>query len=215
MNIPGNIISDKLKNVYFIIGGSCSGKSTASHHFSEKYGMYRYSTDDMRKTYYERAVIEYQPTLCRKIKDFYELSVGEALLYEADIAKEATPMIIADLIELSGKYKRIVCEGVYAVPIMLLIDYNKKIYLSASDEIIKRDFFNRPAQSRILENIMNRADITESEKENRINHRKDIACGVISKLDEFIKDDIKRYYRDDNSTIEDMLNNIEQHFELI
>jgi len=59
MNIPENIISQKLKDVYFIIGGSCSGKTTASKHLSEKYGIYRYSTDDMRKTYYERAVIEY------------------------------------------------------------------------------------------------------------------------------------------------------------
>jgi len=215
VNIPENIISHKLKNVYLIIGGSCSGKSTASHHISERYGMYRYSTDDMRKTYYERAVSEYQPTLCRKINDFYELSVNEALLYEADVAKEAACMIIADLIELSGKYERIVCEGVYAVPIIPLIDYNKKIYLSASDEIIKREFFNRLAQSRILENIMKRTDITELEKENRISHRKDIACGIISKLDEFTKNNIKRHYRDENKTIENMLNIIEQHFELI
>ena len=215
MNISENIISQKLKDIYFIIGGSCSGKSTAAKHLSEKYGMYLYSTDDMRKTYYERAVIEHQPTLCRKIKDFYELSVDEALLYEADIAKEATPMIITDLIELSGKYKCIVCEGVYAVPIMPLIKHNRKIYLSASDEIIKRDFFSRPAQSLILENIMERTDITELEKENRINHRKDIACGIISKLGEFINKNMKRYYKNENNTTEDMLNIIEQHFELI
>lgn len=214
MNIAENIISQKLKGIYFIIGGSCAGKTTASKYISEKYDMYRYSTDEMRKTYYERAIIEHQPTLCRKIKDFYELSVDEALLYEADVAKEATPMIIADLIELSGKYERIVCEGVYAVPLIPLIDYNKIIYLSTSDEIIKRDFFNRDAQSSILMSILNNPDITESEKENRINHRKEIACGVISKLDEFINDNIKRYYRNDDSTIEDMLNIIEQHFEL-
>jgi len=121
-------------------------------------------------------------------------------------------MIIADLIELSGKYEKIICEGVYAVPITPLINYNKIIYLSTADEIIKRNFFNRKAQSSILVNILNNKDITESEKEKRIEHRKGIACGIISKLDEFIKDDVKRYYRDENSTIEDMLNIIEQHF---
>jgi len=215
MIIPDNIISQKLKNVYFIIGKSCSGKTTVAKYLSEKYGMYHYSTDDMRKTYYERADIEYQPALCRKIKDFYELSVDEALFYEANVAKEITPMIIADLIELSGKYEKIICEGVYAVCIAPLIDYNRIIYLHTSDEIIKRDFFNRDLQSHILENISNRADISESEKENRINHRKDMACGIISKLEAFIKDDIKRYYRDDNSTVEDMTTVIEQHFKLI
>jgi len=123
----------------------------------------------MRKTYYERASAEYQPALCRKIKDFYDFSIDEALSYEADVAREAAPMIIADLIELSGKHERIICEGVYAVCIAPLIDYNKIIYLSAPDEIIKREFFNRPAQFLILESIMNRTDISEPEKENHIN----------------------------------------------
>jgi len=215
MNIPENIISQKLKNVYFIIGGSCAGKTTAAKYLSEKYGMYHYSTDDMRKTYYQRAIVDYQPALCKKIKDFYELSVDEVLTYEADVARETAPMIITDLIELSGKYDKIVCEGVYAAPIIPLTDYNKIIYLYTSDEIIKRDFFNRPAQSRILENIINRTDITESEKEKRINHRIEIACGIMSNLDNYIKNDIKRYYRNDENSIEDMLNIIEKHFELV
>lgn len=215
MNIPENIISQKLKDIYFIIGGSCSGKTTAAKHLSERYGMYHYSTDDMRKSYYERAVIEYQPALCRKIQKYYELSVDEILSYEADIAKEASPIIIADLIELSGKYEKIICEGVYAVPIIPLIKHNKIIYLSATDEITRRDFFNRNAQSAILTSIMNNPDITELEKEKRINFRKDIACGIMLKLECFIGNDVKRYCRDENTTVEDMVKIIEQHFELI
>jgi len=45
MVIPDNIISSKIKNVFFIIGGSCSGKSTSARYLSEKYRMYHYSTD--------------------------------------------------------------------------------------------------------------------------------------------------------------------------
>jgi guanylate kinase len=215
MNIPDNIISRKLKNVYFIIGGSCSGKTTSAKYLNEKYGMYHYGTDFMRKTYYESASIDYQPTLCRKINDFYDLNIDEVIEYETNVINEVTPMIIADLIELSGKYEKIICEGVYAILIAPLISYSKIIHLSTSNEIIKNDFFIRPLQLQILENIKNRIDISDSEKEKRINHRIDMACGVISKIDEISKLNIKQYYRNEKSTINEMLNIIENHFELI
>jgi len=214
MIIPDNIISQKLHNVFLIIGGSCSGKSTSAKYLNEKYGMYHYSTDFMRKTYYERASIYYQPTLCRKINDFYDLNIDEAIEYETNVIKEVTPMIIADLIELSGKYERIICEGVYAILIAPLISYDKIIYLYTSNEMIKNDFFTRPLQSQILENINNRTDISDSEKENRINHRIDMACGVISKIDEIKRLNIKQYCRKEESTINGMLDTIEKHFGL-
>ncbi|MCL2772070.1 MAG: ATP-binding protein [Oscillospiraceae bacterium] len=214
MNIPENVISRKLKNVYFIIGGSCAGKTTASKYLGEKYKMYRYSTDDMRKTYYEIADIEYQPALYQdKIRGFSQIGIDEAIAREAAVICELTPIIIADLIELSGKYEKIICEGVYAVGITPLVDYNRIIYLSTSDEIIKRDFYSRPAQSHIMESTMKRTDMTDSEKEDWLNYRRNLAC-IYTKLDEFFKYDIKRYYRNENSIVEDMLNTIEQHFGL-
>jgi len=67
--------------VFFIIGGSCSVKSISAKYLNEKYGMYHYSTDFMRKTYYERAFIDNQSTLCGKINDFYDLNIDEAIEY--------------------------------------------------------------------------------------------------------------------------------------
>jgi len=215
MIIPDNIISQKIKNVFFIIGGSCSGKTTSAKYLNEKYGMYHYSTDNMRKTYYERASIDCQPTLCRKINDFYDLDIDEAIEYETNVIKEVTPMIIADLIELSGKYEKIVCEGVYSILVAPLISYNKIIYLYTSNEIIKNDFFKRPLQSQILEYINNKTDISDLEKEKRMNHRIDMACGVISKIDVIKKINIKQYCRKEENTINEMLHIIENHFELI
>jgi len=215
MIIPDNIISQKLNNVFFIIGGSCSGKSTSAKYLNEKYGMYHYSTDFMRKTYYERASIDNQPTLCRKINDFYDLNIDEAIEYETNVIKEVTPMIIVDLIELTGKYEKIICEGVYAILIAPLIIYKKIIYLYTSNEIIKNDFFTRPLQSQILKYINNKTDISDIEKEKRKNHRIEMACGVISKIDEINKLNINQYCRTEESTINDMLSVIEKHFGLI
>jgi dephospho-CoA kinase len=71
MVIPDNIVTKKLKNIFFVIGGSCSGKTTLAKYLNEKYGMYHYDTDYMVKTFYETASIDYQPTLCRKMNDIF------------------------------------------------------------------------------------------------------------------------------------------------
>lgn len=215
MLIPDNIISKKLNNVFLIIGGSCSGKTTMAKYLNEKHGMYHYDTDKMLKTYYETASIEYQPTMCRKMKDIFEYTIDEVIEYDLNVIKEATPMIITDLIEISGKYEKIICEGIYAYLIAPLIDYDKKIHLSTSNEIIRNDYFSRSAQTQILESINNRLDISNFEKERRINHRLDMVCEVVSRIeDEINKQDIKQYYRNEKITIIEMFNIVENHFRL-
>jgi hypothetical protein len=132
-----------------------------------------------------------------------------------NVIKEVTPMIITDLIELSGKYEKIICEGIYTYLIAPLISYNKIIHLSASDELIRKDYFSRPSQAQILENINNRLDISDLEKESRINHRLDMVCGVVSRIEnEINKMNIKQYCRNEKSTIIEMISIIENHFGL-
>lgn len=46
MYIADNVIAHKLQNVYWILGGSCGGKSTAARLLAEKYGFYHYSGDE-------------------------------------------------------------------------------------------------------------------------------------------------------------------------
>jgi len=38
MNISNDILRHNLKNVYFLIGTACSGKTTMAKEFAEKYG---------------------------------------------------------------------------------------------------------------------------------------------------------------------------------
>lgn len=114
MLIPDNIIKDRLKNVYFIWG---TGKTTIANRLREKHGYYVYDVDESRNRQMLLARPEYQPHMCRDyvkeygVRSFWELPkevIGER---EKHFLEEVTPMIIAELMELSRQYEVIVCEG--------------------------------------------------------------------------------------------------------
>ena len=46
MDLPDNILRHYLRNVYFIAGGLCGGKTTISTHLSQKYGIALYNWDE-------------------------------------------------------------------------------------------------------------------------------------------------------------------------
>ena len=73
-----NILLDNIKNVYFIVGGSCAGKTTAAEQLCRKYEMFHYNTDNMRSKHFRSADSKYQPALCRKIGDYSVLDPEEA-----------------------------------------------------------------------------------------------------------------------------------------
>jgi len=92
MNIPDNILKQKLQNVYFIWGGSCAGKTTSAAELQRRRDCCLYSTDYNRTKYFDNALPEYQPAMSRKI-DPFAVSKEEALQWEVEIVREFTPMI--------------------------------------------------------------------------------------------------------------------------
>lgn len=161
MKIADNIIRAKLRNVCFIWG---SGKTTAANALAEKYGGIVYHTDE-RARYCRIAEPELQPALCRDVPDYFALDPDDARQWERDIVCEMTPMIIADLIELSGRTDGMIwCEGD--------IDADSVIRVATHTVCIVNngkpgDFFDRPEQKHMLDAIKN-SDLTEEEKRLRI-----------------------------------------------
>ena len=105
MNIPENILVEKLNNVYFIWG---RGKSTVANELKKKYGFFVYSTDDGKDTNWKYANTKYQPYMCRdfeqeyNVKSFWEIPAEVILMREGHIQEEVTPMIVLDLILLAS-----------------------------------------------------------------------------------------------------------------
>jgi len=217
MNIPDNILKQKLQNVYFIWG---SGKTTAANELNRKYGFYVYHTDDNRAKHCRNADLKFQPALCRDVPDIWVLDPEDALHWESEIVHDFTPMVIADLIQLAAQYNGVICEGDIDIDDIIQIVTH---VVTISNYGSSYDFFNRPGQRNMLEDIRNRSDISDEEKEERIqNAYKIVGGGKVDKKDgnheiprETIQYGVKQIIRDDNTTVEQTTKMIAKYFGLL
>lgn len=168
MNIADSIIKNKLKNVYFIWG---SGKTTIANRLNEKYGFYVYSTDESRNRQMKSANPVDQPYMCRDfekeygVKSFWELPKEVIAERETHFVAEMTPMMVAELIQLSSLHKVIICEGD--------IDYcaiapvaTHAVHLC--NQSTSFDWFDRPDHEKIRDTVARRTDLSDEEKQRVI-----------------------------------------------
>ncbi|MDR2686160.1 MAG: hypothetical protein LBB75_00270 [Oscillospiraceae bacterium] len=163
MDIPDNVIRQKLRNVYFIWG---RGKTTIANELRRKYKCFIYRTDESRPRHRANAAPSYQPHMCRDyekeygVSDFWELPAEVIRERERHWLREFTPMVIVDLMLLAATHGVILCEGD--------IDYEAVIPLAShmvhlSNRGTKFDWFNRPGHS-TLDSIQTRTDLSDEEK---------------------------------------------------
>ena len=165
MNIPNSIIKNRLKNVYFIWG---RGKTTIANRLKEIYGFYIYSTDESRNRQMKLANPIDQPYMCSDfekeygVKSFWELPKEVIAEREKHFVAERTPMIIAELIQLSSLHEVIICEGD--------IDYlavspiaTHTVHLC--NQGTSFDWFNRPDHENVHDTVRDRTDLNEAEKQ--------------------------------------------------
>ena len=170
MNIPNSIIKEKLKNVYFIWG---SGKTTIANRLKDEYGLYIYGTDESRNRQMNLANPVDQPYMCRDyykeygVKNFWELPKEVIAEREKHFVEEMTPMMIAELIQLSTLHKVIICEGdidYYAVaPVATNI-------VHLTNQSTTFDWFDRPDHENIRDTVAKRIDLSDEEKQRIIDH---------------------------------------------
>ncbi len=218
MLIPDNVIKDRLKNVYFIWG---TGKTTIANKLREKYGYFVYDVDESRNRQLLLAEPEYQPHMCRDyikeygVKSFWELPkevIGER---EGHFIREVTPMIIAELMELSRQYEVIICEG----------DIDYETVMPVASHVVhlqncgsKFDWFDRPDHIGSINAIKARTDITEEEKEKIIHNAYgavsgDNAISGESKLPEWVvRLGVKNIVWNDSITVEQTVVDVEEYF---
>lgn len=75
MIIANNIIKHHLKDVCFVSGGACGGKTTVTKYLAKKYGMILYNWDEQFSEYQDIANSTYQPAMSQRkeIKSWEEL----------------------------------------------------------------------------------------------------------------------------------------------
>lgn len=208
MFIADNILKQRLQNVYFIWG---SGKTTIANALREKFGCFVYHTDNERARHAHSADPEFQPALCRNVPDYWALDPDDARQWEKDIVREFTPMVIADLLVLSQQHKHVLCEGDIDIDQIAPIMTHA---VTISNYGTSYDFFARPEQQNMLDTILNRQDLSEEEKAERVKNAYDIV-GTTAMHEipyETQKYGVKQIVRYDDTPVHETVSLVATHF---
>lgn len=203
--IPDNVLKRMLENVYFILG---DGVDVADE-LGRRHGLFVYHTCDYRYKHSQNADPQFQPGLCRLVEnmpDFFAQDPEDAMQREREIVHDFTPMVIMDLIQLTAKHERVICEND--------IDIDNIIQIVTHAVMISN---NRPLDDFIdqYENEIRRRDISEDEKEKLIRKVNAVwGKGKPENPRETTQYGVKQIIRDDNSTVEQIADMAAEHFGL-
>ena len=208
MEIASNILKYRLKNIYFIWG---SGKTTIANALAEKYGCFVYHTDYERAKHFHNADPQYQPALCRNVPDYWALDPDDAKQWEQDIVREFTPMVVADLLALAPQHQYVICEGDIDIDLIMPVATH---VVTISNYGTAYDFFDRPDQQAMLQELQQRPDLSDAERERLIQNAYAIVGQTSS---DFIpyetqKYGVKQIIRYDDTTIKDTANMVAAFF---
>jgi hypothetical protein len=205
LQIPDNVLKRLLQNVYFILG---DGVAVADE-LGRRYSIFVYHTCEYRHIHHQNADPQFQPGLSRFIEnmpDFFAQDPEDAMQRERGIVHDFTPMVILDLIQLSAKHEKIICEN------DIDIDSISQIVTHAvviSNDRPLDDFIDR------YENEIRRRDISEDEKE-RLIHKVNAVWGKGKPESprETNQYGVKQIIWDDTSTVEQTVDVIAEYFGL-
>ena len=213
MVLQDNVLKAYLKNVYFITGTACGGKSTAARALAQKHGLTLYDIDKHFDSHRALSDTVSQPNMNKRFADadaFFGRPVEAYRQWLIDNTREQWDYVLLDLIRLSQE-RPVVCDCHMTVEeARRLTAPSRVIFLIRDVSYMIEDYCNRPDHQGFRDYI-NSASDPQKAKEN---------CNtVLRTLNEQRIADIKAseyrwIERTDASRPEDTLRMVEQHFGL-
>ncbi|MDR0286132.1 MAG: MerR family transcriptional regulator [Clostridiales bacterium] len=203
LQIPDNILKRLLQNVYFILGDGID----VADELSRRYGIFVYHTCQHRYEHSQNADPKFQPGLCSfepEIPDYFARDPEETRQKERDVVHDYTPIVIMDLIQLTAKYDKVICEN--DIDIDSIIQIVSHVVTISSYKAW--DGFIDGYENNILSR-----DISEDEKEELI--RKLHAVWGEGKPENprgIMQYGIKQIYLDVHSTVEQTADTVAEYF---
>ena len=205
LSIPENVMKRLLQNVYFIWGDGIA----AADELGRRYGIYVYHICDNRAKHTQNADPKFQPGLFRPEMDFsnYFLQDPEdAMRGELAIVRDYTPMVIMDLIQLTAKHDKVICEN--DIDIGSIIPFVTHAVMITNSKSVQ-NFIN------MYENEIRRLDISDDEKEKRISRVNEVwGKGKPDMHRAIAQYGIKQIVWNDDSTVERTVDEIAEYFGL-
>ena len=112
MIFQDNIIRQYLKNVYFIAGTPCGGKTTVSRALAKKFGIPVYDIDERFEEHQAMSDLESQPAMNREFRnadEFFGRSVEEYKAWLLKNTREQLDFVLLDLMRMS-KDQIVLCD---------------------------------------------------------------------------------------------------------
>lgn len=213
MNIKNNIIKHNLKNVIFVCGTACGGKTTMARLIAEKYNYYLYDMDKMYAQHRSIADEFNQPNMCYHLKDFhkqYTRNPQEMALWNMSSLREQTEMVLIDLMALS-KNQKVVADVLYSPAYTSeILDYNQIAFLVVDKKVIRKTYFNRPEKRGFYE-FVKKQELSELYFDNifkGLELTNELEQAKMKESGFFV------YERQKNDTYESVLDILEKHYDL-
>ena len=201
------------RNVFFILGCPCAGKTTVAKILTQRYNMFLLSGDERRFDYYKHADKEKHKYMTMDASSFWDWSLDEMVDWERGVISEQTPMIIEELNRLSKERDIVLFEGMMDIKYLLSVaDRNHIVYLTVDREICEKDFFGRGDHNGMLTAIMNTEGISDEEKNRRIEIRR--AAAIAAFYEDAQSYGLQSFSRKDISSPIEMTNKIAHYFNM-
>jgi len=211
MIFQDNVIKEYLKNVYFITGTPCGGKTTISRELAKRHNLLVYDIDEQFEKHKQISHSEFQPSMNKAFKDadeFFSRTVEEYKQWLIDNTREQLDFVLLDLIRLSQD-QIVLCDCDLTVEEAdKLTEPSRIVFLIKEPSKLVDDYCNRPDHQGFNNFINSTSDI---EKAKAVCNETLKSINV--KRCEMIKN--SKYFwleRDENSTVDETTKKVEQHF---
>lgn len=214
MIFQDNVIKEYLKNVYFISGTPCGGKTTISRKLARRHNLAVYDIDEQFACHQKISNAAFQPSMNQTFQDadaFFGRTVEEYKKWLIDNTREQLDFVLLDLIRLSQN-KTVLCDCHLTVEeARKYTDASRIVFLIKEPSNLVEEYCNRPDHQGFRDFINSASDIEKA---------KATCNATLKTLNEKRCHDIKSsnylwIERTPDSTVEETVRKVEQHFGLV
>lgn len=214
MIFQDNVIKEYLKNVYFITGTPCGGKTTISRELAKRHKISVYDIDEQFANHQKISNPAFQPSMNKVFKDadeFFGRTVEEYEKWLIGNTREQLDFVLLDLVRLSQN-KIVLCDCHLTVEeAEKYTEVSRIVFLIKEPSNLVEEYCNRPDHQGFSDFINSASDIEKAKA----------TCNeTLKTLNEKRCNDIKNsnylwIERTPNSTVEETVGKVERHFGLI
>lgn len=213
MNFQENVLKEYLKNVYFITGTPCGGKTTISRALAKKYGFELFDIDERFEEHQKISDPAHQPAMNKQFRnadEFFGRSVEEYKKWLIDNTREQLEFVLLDLIRASAD-KKILCDCHLTVEQALMFSDPSRVVFLIKDPSNLVDEYRERWVHQGFNQYLNSASDVESAKKTVSTTLYELNVGHIEEVKNSPFFWIERTAK---STVPDTLARVEKHLGL-